>query len=416
MTARYACMLTALSARALGHLVFASPPALAGDWPQWRGPNALGYTDEKGLVTKWDGKSGENVVWKVEMPKCHNPFSSPIVSGGRVFVMWSLAQPPEHHLACYDKADGRKLWDTVVAPGKFILTDLRGGYGAPTPCADGERVYVVFGSAVVAALDFSGHVVWRHELKKINFDVAMGSSPVPFGDTVVYLADQNMKTSSLIAFDKKTGEVKWEALRPDVGFAHTTPVLINVKGVPQFVIGASNAIQGVDPASGKVLWWCRNSGDTSSPTFGGGLVYNDSGRGSGNPGVAVDPTGSGDVTATHLRWKSDAIKNELGSPIIVGEYLYRLGPRNLQCVKLATGDIVYNEPLEGLHAWVSPIATPEGNIYYATSGRSYVIKAGPKLEILAKNDLGDQHFSSPAVSDGRIYLRGIRFLFCVGAK
>ena len=401
---------------AVTSLLVAPARSLAGDWPQWRGPTTLGYTDEKGLPVRWDGKTGENVLWKAEIPKCHNPFSSPIVSNGRVFVMWSLAQPPEHHLTCYDKADGKKLWDTVVPPGKFILTDLRGGYGAPTPCADGERVYVVFGSAVVAALDFGGKLLWRKELQKINFDVAMGSSPVLFKDTVVYLADQNLKTSSLIAFDTKTGEVKWEALRPDVGFAHTTPALVAIKGQPQFIIGASNAIQGVDPASGKVLWWCKNNGDTSSPAFGGGLVYNDSGRGSGNLGVAVDPTGAGDVTATHLKWKSDAIRNDLGSPIIVGEYLYRLASKNLQCIKLATGDIVYGEPLEGLHTWVSPIATPEGNVYYATAGRSYVIKAGPKLEVLAKNDLGDQHFSMPAVSDGRIYLRGTRSLFCVGAK
>jgi outer membrane protein assembly factor BamB len=397
-------------------LLTAHLPTLADDWPQWRGPTTLGYTHEKGLPIRWDGKTGENVLWKVEMPKSHNPYSSPIVSNGRVFVMWSLAQPPEHHLTCYDKSDGKRLWDTVVPPGKFILTDLRGGYGAPTPCADGERVYVVFGSAVIAALDFDGHVLWRRELSKTNFGVARGSSPILYQDTVVYLADQNMKTSSLIAFDKKTGNVKWEALRPDTGFAHTTPALVAVKGQPQFIIGASSAIQGVDPATGKVLWWCKNSGDTSSPAFGGGLVYNDSGRGSGNAGAAVDPTGVGDVTATHLKWRSDAIRNDLGSPIIVGEYPYRLDSKNLQCIRLATGEIIYRAPLEGLHTWVSPIATPEGHTYYATSGRSYVLKAGPKLEVLAKNDLGDQHFSMAAVSDGRLYLRGPRFLFCVGAK
>ena len=158
---------------AVTSLLVAPARSLAGDWPQWRGPTTLGYTDEKGLPVRWDGKTGENVLWKAEIPKCHNPFSSPIVSNGRVFVMWSLAQPPEHHLTCYDKADGKKLWDTVVPPGKFILTDLRGGYGAPTPCADGERVYVVFGSAVVAALDFGGKLLWRKELQKINFDVAI---------------------------------------------------------------------------------------------------------------------------------------------------------------------------------------------------------------------------------------------------
>ena len=396
-------------------LLAAQAPSLAGDWPQWRGPTMLGYTDEKGLPTTWNAKTGENVVWKAEMPKSHRPFSSPIVSRGRVFLTWSLADPVEHHVTCYDKADGKRLWDVTVPPGRLKLTDLRGGYSAPTPCADGERVYAVFGSAVVAALDFDGKLIWRHELERIEFDVAMGSNPILYQDTVIYLADQLEKKSSLIAFDSKTGAVRWQALRPKVGFAHSTPAVVTIKGTPQLLISASNAVQGVDPASGRVLWWCKATGDTASPAFGGTLVYSDSGRGGSPPGVCIDPTGSGDVTATHLKWTAE-VRNDLSSPIIVGDYVYRLSGRSLQCLSLADGKVVYKEPLPGAHAWASPVATADGLIYFATTGRTYIVRAGPTFEIVATNDIGDPHFSMPAVSDGCLYLRGPKNLYCIGKK
>ena len=401
--------------------------APAGDWPQWRGPTGMGFTDEKNLPTTWGGKTAENVLWKIDLPKSHNPYSSPIVVGDHVYLTWSLAQPLEHHVTCYQKSDGRQLWDAVVPPGKLKYTDGRATYSAPTPAADAQRVYAVFGSAVVAGLAAAdGKVLWRHELERISFDVCMGSSPVLYPgtgtaravagqDTIIYLADQNDRKSSLIAFDRKSGAVKWEALRPDAQFAHSTPIVITVKGAPQLVIAASGAVQGADPAGGKIIWWCKNPGDTSSPAFGGGLVYADDGRDPSHTGVCVDPSGTGDVSATNVKWQLP-VKNDLSSPIIVGEHLYRQSSRTLQCIKLADGSPVYSEPMPGYHFWASPVATADGLLYFATAGTSYVIKAGPKFEVVAKNDLGDMHFASAAVSDGKIFLRGNKFLFCIGRK
>lgn len=132
--------------------------------------------------------------------------------------------------------------------------------------------------------------------------------------------------------------------------------------------------------------------------------------------MAVDPTGQGDVTPTHLKWKSEAARSDLSSPVIVGGHVYRLSGHNLVCMKLATGEEVYSKPLPGASGWASPILTPEGRIYCATAGKTYVLQAGPKGEVLATSDLGDPNHASPAVSDGRIYLRGMRFLYCIGAK
>src|SRR6185436_1327937 len=199
---------------------FLAEPALAENWPQFRGPTGLGYANETNLPLTWNGKTGENIVWKTPLAKADNPYSSPIVWADRIFIIYALNQPIEHHVLCFDRSSGRELWNRTVAPGPLLLKDLRGGYGAPTPATDGQKVFVVFGTAVIAALDFDGNLAWRKVLEKYNFDVAMGSSPVLYRDTVLLLCDQVNKTSALLAFDKKTGEIRWEQKRPQVNFAH----------------------------------------------------------------------------------------------------------------------------------------------------------------------------------------------------
>jgi outer membrane protein assembly factor BamB len=388
----------------------------------------MGHTQERGLPVTWDAKSEQNIFWKVPLLDSgakvrldHNQ-SSPIVFGDRLFVTLSYwpddktnKDYSEHHVVCFQASDGKRLWDTQVEPGGWLLSDLRGGYACPTPAADAERVYVVFGSAVIAALDRTGKIVWRKEIGPKDFDVALGASSVLFGDTVLMMCDKVDRQSSLIAFDRKTGEVKWEQKRAEVGFAHSTPVFAEIDGKAQMLVAASNSVQGLDPATGKLIWQCAAKGDTASPVFANGIVYCDSGR--GGSGIAVDPTGMGDVTKTHLKWKKQ-IPEGFSSPIIVGDYLYRLHDSDVvTCWKLATGEQVYRERLPGLGSTAaSPFATPEGRIYCASAGRSYVIEAGPQFKTLAVNDLGDPSQASPAVANGKIYLKGGKYLYCVGNK
>ena len=350
--------------------VFAASIGSAADWPGWRGPTGMGQTDDQKLPLTWNGKTGENVRWKAALPLqgaadvvngVDQNQSSPIVHRGKVFVTvshWTAKtdpkQHPEHHVCCYQARDGKLLWNVKVEPGPWVFADLRGGYTAPTPAADDDRVYVVFGSSVVAALDHDGKQLWRKEVKPFKFDVALAASPVLFGDTVILQCDETDKQSRLVAFDKKTGDVAWEALRPTVGFAHSTPVVAEIAGKKQLLVAASNALEGVDPTNGKVLWSCKASGDTVSPVLGGGLVYLDSGRG-GSAGIAVDPTGMGDVTKTHIKWKIDKAPEGYGSPVIVGDYLYRLhNPGVLKCMELATGKVVYSERLTGVSIAPAP--------------------------------------------------------------
>lgn len=407
------------------------PFAGAGDWPAWRGPTGQGYADEKDLPLTWGGKDGEHVLWKVTLPgveakgKLDFNQASPIVAKGRVIVSmvyWpadkTTKDMPEHCVACYQAPDGKKLWETSVPPGPWLLTDLRGGYSAPTPATDGERICVLFGSSVLAALDFDGKIVWRKEVAPHAWDVAIGTSPVIYRDLVYVLADGiKPALSRLIAYDKKTGEVKWEQKRPTANFSHSTPVVHTVNGKTQLVVAASNAIQGLDPADGKVIWTCANPGDVTTPVLGAGLVYCDSAR--GGPGVAVDPAGAGDVAKTHVKWQTAKIPEGFySSPVVLGDYLYRPhAPGLLRCVKASTGEQVYDERLPaGIANHASPIATADGRLYLASGGKSVVVQAGPGFKVLAINDLGDPCQASPAAANGRLFLKGAKQLYCIGKK
>ncbi len=402
--------------------------AHAGDWPGWRGPTGQGLSDERDLPLRWGGRAGENVLWKAPLPGQDNGNrqdqnqSSPIVCRGRVFVTascWpagiSEKQIPEHHVACYRADDGKRLWDVTVPPGPWRLTDLRGGYTAPTPAADGERVYVLFGSAVLAALDFEGRRLWRQEIVPHDFDVAIGTSPVLYRDVVLLQCDQVGRSSRFLAFDCTSGAIRWERRRPDVGFCHSTPVLVKVGERTQLLTAYSGGVQGVDPEDGKVLWWCAGAGDTVSPICAEGLVYCDSGRDS--PGVAVEPTGRGDVTQTLRRWRIERVPGGFSSPVVLDGRLYKVcNPGQLKCWRMKDGMEVFSERLAGVETAASPVVTADGRIYVASAGRSYVLASGPRPEVLGGGDLGDGSQASPAVAGGRLFLKGRKYLWCVGKK
>lgn len=403
----------------------------AQEWPQFRGPTGLGYTQAKNLPLHWGGADNEHVLWKA--PLVGEGHASPIVWHDRVFVCTVHWAPdvnkkeviPDHHVLCFNLADGKLLWDTQVPPGPWKRTDFRsgpgGGYAGPTPATDGKHVFCVFGSSVMAALDFSGKIAWRKEIVPHTFDVTIGTSPILYGDTVIFLcAMANQRDSHIAAYKKSDGSQAWRTELPKTRFGHGTPIVIKAGGRDQLVFAAGGmssvpeGLQSVDPANGKRLWWCNAPGESSSPAFGGGLVYCDSGR--GGPGFAVDPTGTGDVTETHIRWKIDSIPEAIGSPVIVGDYLYRLHrPNVLKCFKASDGEQVYAERLDNIGStWASPIVDPRGNLYFATAGKSFVIKSGPMFEVLAENDLGDPNHASPAVAGNRLLLLGTKHLFCVG--
>jgi outer membrane protein assembly factor BamB len=401
--------------------------ARAGDWPGWRGPTGVGYSDEKELPLTWDGETKENVLWSVELEG--KGYSSPIVWRGRLYVTGAkhdrttsdVPQIPQHYVACYEATTGKKLWSAAVPPGSWPKEKPE-MYAVPTPATDGQRVYAWFGSshhAVMVAVNLDGNVVWSKEFPgPHSLNPVMGSSPVLFGDTVIQLCDQGRGKGFLMALDRKTGEERWRQARAAESFDSATPVLIDVKGKLQLVINASSGLQGLDPADGKLIWKCAGAvGFGASPAYGSGLVYAEGGNGSG-PGLCVDPTGEGDVTGTKLKWQLPRAGEGYGSPIVVGDYVYRAQkPDIVKCWSLKTGEALFSERLRWVPYLSSPFSTADGRIYFASGQKTYVIKAGPRLELLAKNDaaFGDDG-PSAAVSGGRIFLKSTTRLMCVGKK
>jgi outer membrane protein assembly factor BamB len=403
----------------------------AEDWPSWRGPTGMGQSTAVGVPTNWGGKEQTNVLWKAplyenEKVKRDQNQSSPIVVGDRVFVtlsFWPVGAKdrsfPEHHVMCYAAADGKKLWDVTVEPGPWLLTDLRGGYTVPTPASDGKTLVVAFGSSVIAALEFDGKIRWRKEITPYSFDVCIGASPILYKDTALFLCDltKSSKTSNLLAFDLATGDIRYKEPRPDSDWTHSTPVLVNMAGKTQLLVADASGPQGLDPSTGKKLWWftwSQRVGDTTTPLYADGLVYCDSGR--GGPGVAVEPTGVDQLPKTSLKWKVN-VPEAFSSPVAVGKVMYRaVNPGQLTCVDLENGKELFRERAERLDAAVSPIATADGFVYFAGGGKSYVLKADRKLDIVSVNDLDDPSKASAAIAGSRLYIKGGRNLYCIGAK
>lgn len=414
-------------------LLFALPArGTAGDWPGWRGPTGMGYTEEKDLPLTWDAKKGTNILWKTMLHRGgkNNPdftspgWSCPIVWKDRVFITTAIwpgkltdkerrAVIAEHHVLCFRIDDGTQLWDTIIPPGKLLVENIYHGYAVPTPCTDGKLVYCLFGSGVLAALDFDGKISWREELPTLrNVDNGVCASPILFQDSVIIPGIQDM---GLRALDKTSGKVKWEQ-RIKQRNTYSTPVVIRIQGKLQ-LIHYAGGIQGIDPANGDILWTCKAPTSQSSPVYGGGLLYADAGRG-GRQGAAIDPVAKGDVSKTNVKWQADVEGMAGSSAIIVDGRVYRgSGQSFLRCWSLGDGELVYEEKMARISPSASPIATPDERIYFASPGRSYVIKPGPKLEVLAVNDLNDgADYTTPAVSNGRIYIKGKSYLWCIGKK
>lgn len=404
----------------------------AGDWPGWRGPTGMGHTEEKDLPLTWNAKTGEHILWKSLLhggAKKNREFaspgwSSPIVCEGRVFLTTAIwpteltekerrASIAEHHVLCFRADDGEQLWDTIVPAGKLLVENFYHGYAVPTPATDGKLVFALFGSGVLAALDYDGKITWREELPYLREkDGGVCSSPVLYEDTVIVPGIQSL---GLRALDKKTGTVKWEQQTKQRN-TMPTPVLVSIAGRTQ-LIHYAGGVQALDPKDGTLIWSCRAPTSQASPIYGDGLLYADAGRG-GQEGAAIDPTGKGDVSKTHVKWRTRAEGVAAASAILVGKHIYRAsGQDYIRCWSLTDGELLKELKAPRISPSASPIATADGRIYFASSNKSYVIRADPELEVLAVNDLNDgPDYTTPAVAGGRLFIKGKSYLWCIGKK
>jgi outer membrane protein assembly factor BamB len=396
----------------------------AADWPQFRGPGALGVAGDKGLPVQWSATSG--VVWKTELPGPGT--SSPIVVGSKIFLTCysgygvDANEPGEvknlkRHLLCLDRAGGKVLWDREAAavqpePPYHEFLALH-GYASSTPVSDGTAVFVFHGKSGVFAFDHSGKELWHTSVGKETHEWGSAASPVLYKDTVIVNA--SVESSTLFALDKKTGKEVWQS--KGITESWSTPVLVPLpSGQTELVVSASKKVLGLDPDTGKQLWSADSFNWYVCPTLvaHGGVVY-----GLQNDAcVAVRAGGRGDVTDSHTLWKKQ-FGSVVPSPVYQDGLLYWASGGTVRCLKAEDGSEVYRERLkpDAKQIYASPLLA-DGKLYYVsrTEG-TYVLEAGPKFKLLAHNTLGSDTSvcnGSPAVSNSQLLLRSDRFLYCIG--
>lgn len=396
------------------------------EWAQFRGPSGQGTSSAKGLPATWSAR--ENVVWKTTLPGAGT--SSPIVAGTRIYLTCysGYAVPGQGrgnmddlklHLAGIDRGSGTIAWTTDISPKLPEQPNIRDGHGyaSSTPLCDGERIYVFFGKTGVFAFDLEGKQLWHADVGSRTHGWGSAASPVLCDDLVIVNA--SVESDCLIAFNKKSGKEVWRAR--GIKESWNTPILVRAGDKSELVVAIMGKILGFDPKSGRQLWSCATEiGWYMVPSLvaADGVVYAIGGRTGG--ALAVRAGGRGDVTRTHRVWTGKKGSN-VSSPIVHDGHLYWMH-ENLgiaYCAEINTGRIVYEERIGGAgQVYASPVLA-DGKLYYISrSGRTQVVAAKPKFELLATNEFGERSMfnASPAVAGQHLYVRSDRSLFCLGTK
>lgn len=403
---------------------------LGENWPEWRGPRRDGTTTEKNLPLKWSAT--ENVKWKVTLPGPGN--STPVVWGNQVFVTQAIEDEGKRLLLCFDRVSGKKLWEKgTIFAGKEVSHETNPQCSS-SPATDGERVIAWFGSAGVFCYDLEGKELWKRDLGKHEHEWGYAASPVIHGD-LMFLNFGPGPQSFLVALNKKSGEEVW---RYDIeekhykerkdGFAGqdkgitgtwSTPIIVKAEGREDLVMTVGDKMVGLDPKTGKEIWFCRGLNPLiyTSPVYGGGLIIANGGF--HGPDMAVRPGGKGDLTASHKVWESGRTQNRLGSAVIKDGYMFLpTMPGLAECIEVKTGKKVWEERIRGAGAkndtWSSMVLAGDRIYVVNQSGDTIVLKASSKFEVLSVNSLGNEMCNaSVAVSNGDIFIRTHENLWCV---
>jgi outer membrane protein assembly factor BamB len=409
----------------LALLVFgllACAAAGAADWPRFRGPNGTGAAADKDIPVRW---SARDVGWKAALPGAGH--SSPIVSNGRVFVQSAAGK--ERLLVCLDAVTGKQLWSRAAPSGNGHIHP-KNSHASSTPAADGERVYAAFwdGRGVsLHAYDFKGNPLWDRDLGSFKSQHGAGFSPVVY-DGKVFLNNDQDGSAVLLAFDARSGKKAWEVKRNAFRACYSSPFLLPApnsaaESAGQLIVASTAGITAYNPSSGAEVWsytWSfpgmplRTVG---SPVAAGGLIVAAAGDGSGERAmIAVRTGGKGDVTKTHLAWAKDSGTPYVPTLLASGGHLYGVLDKGFAvCYSLKTGAEVWRKRLDAGDVSASPVLI-DGKVYAVTEkGEAIVFEASPAgYKELARNSLGEPVASSPAVANGRLYLRGKDHLFCIG--
>jgi outer membrane protein assembly factor BamB len=405
---------------------FLTVAPLTANWPQWRGPALNGTSSETGLPVKWS--KVENITWKLVMPERSG--ATPIVWGDHLFL--NVGEGSNLSFWSVDRNTGAVRWKKALGGGNVRMRKQQ--MSSPSPVTDGRNVWVMTGTGLLRGFDFAGTEIWMRDIQKDygRFGIQWGyaSSPLLFEDSLYVQVLHGMHTddpSYLLRIDKATGKTIWRVERPtnarfESPDAYTTPALLRYGSATEIVITGGDVVTGHDPATGKELWRAdglnpANDGSyriVASPVIQGDSIIAPSRE---RPLLVLKAGGRGDVTKTHVLWRFNN-GPDVPTPVSDGTYLYSINDRGIMyCLDLKTGNTVYGPQRLRPSTYSGSPVLADGKIYVTDEdGVTSVVQAGPKFTLLAENDFGEYTLSSPAVSDGQIFIRTDTALYAIGQR
>ncbi len=398
----------------------------AAEWTEFLGPRGDGISEVTSLPVKW--AESENIVWKTPVPGVG--WSSPVVAANRVYLTTAVPTGDEadkrHSLraVCIDAGTGAIIWDTEVfhhEPNETVEFHQKNSHASPTPILEGDNLYVHFGSHGTACLTTAGKIVWTTKELKYAPQHGNGGSPAIAGELLIICCD-GKDIQYVAGLRKDSGKLAWKTDRdtkPARGFSFCTPTIIEVNGEQQAICPGSSAVFAYEPGTGKEIWRV-DYGDGYSvvprPQYANGLVYVCSGFGDEQV-FAIDPTGRGNVTSTHVKWSTKKLTPKSPSFLLTGPHLFMVSDSGIaSCLNAMTGEHIWQERLGGNFS-ASPFYAA-GRVYFQSeTGTTTVVEATGEYRELAKNQIGDgmtRTFASFAVVDDDILLRSESHLYRIG--
>jgi outer membrane protein assembly factor BamB len=394
-------------------LSLAAPAVRAEEWPAWRGPRGDGTSRETNIPVRW-GKT-ENIAWKTAIPGVGH--SSPVVWGERIFLTTCLEDKLQRVLLCLNRADGKILWQRVVLTARLEEKHPLNSYASSTPATDGRHVWVSFlqdHDVQAACYDFSGKRVWMCSPGKFYSKHGFCSSPIPYKDIVILNGDQDAQ-GYLVALDKATGKERWRTDRPNQTRSYCPPLLIDAAGRKQLVLSGSKCVAAYNLDTGRQLWIIDGPTEqyVASLVFAKNVLFLTCGFPEHHL-MGIRPDGQGNVTRTAVLWHHRKGASYVPSPIAHGDYFFVVSDQGVaSCFEAKTGKRLWMKRL-GNHHSASPVSVGEYLYFPDSAGTTWVLKAGPHFQVVAKNELSEECSPSPAVAHGRLFIRTLHHLYCIG--
>ena len=396
----------------------ASPAEMKRNWPRFRGFEGSGVSAFTNAPQKWDVKSGAGVLWKAGLPA--KGFNSPITWGDRVF--FSGGDASKREVFCLDAKTGQLQWRQAVenvpgSPTQALEIPDTTGYAAGSMATDGRRVYVIFANGDVAAFALDGKPVWSKSFGPLKNAYGFATSLTTWQDKLILQLDQGESDdnkSKLYALNGRTGEVVWQTPRK-VGSSWASPIVIEAAGKPQIITLAVPWIISYSATDGSELWRVEglNGEITPSPIFAGGLVMALS---PSDKLFAIRPDGQGNVTKTGVAWSTEENVPDVTSPVSNGELVFTVTTSGLlTCFDAKDGRKLWEHDYD-MEFHSSPGIAGTGVYLFGQKGAAVVVEAARQFKELYRTEMGDTFHASPVFMDGRLIMRGVTNIWCLGDK